>query len=855
MVAVVRRYAPRFLGFAYCGLLLAAFATACSHSGGSGLPPGASSPGLLTPQSVSPGSIKPAPMVHTEILPASAMTSPVHPNIPVTSLNWSQIPGTATAVAAAPDGSFWALSDQPAGSDKYIWHYANGTWTNISGQASAIAVASDNSLWAINAEGGIYHYTSGTWTPLGGSAGGSITADSSGGIYVLTNTGAGSDRAIWYYTSGGGWVQQAGSGTALAANLDTKTYTPGAGGSGTIKPGGFYILNSVGAVWYENSDQSFAQLPGSASAIAPTAKGGVFVLGYPAGSSGSAVYYYDLDNPGWTSESGSGLNSMSANTSLYLTSSSNAIYSATLPQNLPAYCAAYANPSPNPSGATIYITDDSGLNVPLIVYVVRKPGKQNPAPIAWLDANQNFTSSVPVPLPAACFSTTLNSSSTVKFVTPDGMDGGRWYFVYATPVPGHPEQVPNPMASALDAGPGFSYASAPYPYDFVEGGTTNDSALIIDTTQVDALGLPMDLSTQPASAPLPIRPACGSTTLVVGVSSCNFANIFRDMNADPVYGKLVIAQPFNGTNYDLRILNPQQAAGVSAFEWNVLGDASALPAPLPSPCTGPTTYGYLSCVMSSYKTTPRMYSSNRTVVAGAIGSGDIYCVSSDDNSNFIMTDVGPGPGSAAPVPSSPPMCNAGYTPAPNRPGAPVNPFKMPVQEFLYGIPPANDGGGGCKLALLLSQPWGLANVDNNGIAGVPQDGHIFHTNDAFALWKAMNAEFVYGTALSTQEHPVGYFYSSTGNTFMPPSFSPLFADPMFDTYAVILHKYFDNNRAYALAFDDFFDFATTLHYNYSHAISVRINPLPVAVATSSPNPVASPVPNPCPAIPANVGGF
>src|ERR1700736_4794313 len=110
MVPVVRKHAPRFLSFAYYGLLLAAFATACSHNGGSGLPPGASSPGLVTPQSVSPGSIKPAPMAHTEILPASAMKSPVSPNIPVSTLGWSQVPGTATAVAAAPDGSLWVLS-------------------------------------------------------------------------------------------------------------------------------------------------------------------------------------------------------------------------------------------------------------------------------------------------------------------------------------------------------------------------------------------------------------------------------------------------------------------------------------------------------------------------------------------------------------------------------------------------------------------------------------------------------------------------------------------------------------------------------------------------------------------------
>ncbi len=541
----------------------------------------------------------------------------------------------------------------------------------------------------------------------------------------------------------------------------------------------------------------------------------------------------------------------------------------------PLYCANYANPSPNPAranGATIYITDDSALGVPLIVYVIRKAGAQNPAPAAWLDANQNFTSSVPVPLPAACFSTTLNSSSTVKLVTPDDMDGGRWYFVYATPVPGHPEQVPNPL-SALRPGaePGYSYSEAPYPFDAVEGGTTNNDALIIDTTQVDALGLPMDLSVDRASAPLPIRAACGGTNLVVGISSCHFKQIFDKMRQDPVYGNLVIAQPFNGKNYDLRILSPQKAPGQSAFQWNVFGDSSGVPEPLPSACTGaPKTYGYLSCILSDYKTTPRMYTANRTVIAGTYGSGDIYCVSSDGTENFIMTDVGPGPPpDAKPVPLSPPMCPAGPatpTPALNRPGAPVNPFIMPVEEFLYGIPPDSDGGGGCKMALLFSQPWGLRNVDNNAAHDPtpdpngtptpnpgPQTGHIFHTDDAFALWKAMEAEILYGTALSKDEHPVGYFYEKTlGKKLLPPSFSPLYADTMFDRYALILHNGFDNNRSYALAYDDLFDLAPTLLYHNSHAISVRINPVPEAEVPSNPNPVPPPLP-PCTKIPQGVG--
>ncbi len=527
----------------------------------------------------------------------------------------------------------------------------------------------------------------------------------------------------------------------------------------------------------------------------------------------------------------------------------------------PAYCANYANPSPNTNGATIYITDDSGLGVPLLVYVLQATPRR-----AWLDEHQNFTSSVPVPLPAACFSTTLNSSSKVKLITPDGMGGGRWYFVYATPVPNNPDKVPNPLSALpADAEPGFSYSQAPYPFDIVEGGTTSTDALIIDTTQVDALGLPMDLSVDKASAPLPIRPRCGGLpTTVVGISSCNFKQIFDKMRQDPVYGNLVIAQPFNGKNYDLRILSPQKAPGQSAFQWNVFGDSSGVPQPLPSACTGaPKTYGYLSCILSDYKTTPRMYTTNKTAVAGTYGSGDIYCVSSDGTSNFIMTDVGPGP-QGDPVLSSPPMCTASSTPMPNRSAAPVNPFKMPVREFLYGLPPANDGGGGCKLALLLSQPWGLRNVDNNAAhdptpkpgdpTPPPQDQHIFHTDDAFALWKAMNAEFVYGTALSTQEHPVGYFHKSAG--FMQPSFSPLFADPMFDTYALYLHRHFDTNRSYALAYDDFLDLATTLHYNYSQTISVRINPIPVAAAPLI-NPVPLPDPGDCTALPFNpgVGGF
>ena len=315
---------------------------------------------MLTPHSVSPALIAPAPMARTAILPASAMESPVHPQMAILGLNWAQIPGSASQVAASPDGSLWALSTLPSGADKYIWHYVSGAWTNISGMAAYLAVAPNGTLYAVNSGGGTYAY-SGTWTALGGGASG-ITAASDGSIYVLTNGGSSADKAIWHNVSGS-WSQVPGSGVTLGASWDTGG--PFAGVNGTIKAGGFYILNSIGAIWYENTDGTFAQLPGAASAIAPTVIGGVFVLGYPANSGGNAIYYYDFNTSAWNTQSGTGV-SIATNTSkLYVVSSSSAIYStaiATAPQTL--YVPMYT--SDNTASISEWPTNASGNVTPSV---------------------------------------------------------------------------------------------------------------------------------------------------------------------------------------------------------------------------------------------------------------------------------------------------------------------------------------------------------------------------------------------------------------------------------------------------------------------------------------------------------
>jgi hypothetical protein len=279
---------------------------------------------MTTPQSVSPALIPPAPMAKTAILSSSAMQSPVIPASAVQDLSYTQVPGSASQIASAiADDTLWALSTLPSGADKYIWHYVNGSWSNISGLASQIAVAPDGSLYAINSGGGTFKYTNGNWTALGGGASG-ITVAADGSIYVLTNGGGSADKAIWHNLNGT-WSQAPGSGVALAGNWDTSG--PYAGTPGTIAAGGFYILNSVGAIYYENSNGTFAQLPANASAIAPSYSGGVFALGYPGNGSGNGIYYYNLSNPGWTAQPGSGVGIAVSFLKLYVLASSGGIYS------------------------------------------------------------------------------------------------------------------------------------------------------------------------------------------------------------------------------------------------------------------------------------------------------------------------------------------------------------------------------------------------------------------------------------------------------------------------------------------------------------------------------------------------
>ncbi len=201
----------------------------------------------------------------------------------LTQSGWTKIPGSVSQMVLLPQPpgftlsfSFFALSDSPIGSDKFIYEYtSDGTWVNIPGLASRIAVGSDGTLYAINSAGGVYHYASGSWTSLGGGAK-DIAVDVTGTVYVITNA-ASTDGAIWQ-NKNGSWSQLPGTGVRLASNPDSV----------------LYVISSNGSIFSTSLGQPrYALCPGKVSSLAPVAGAGFVALSFPLDMvHGSPIYQF-----------------------------------------------------------------------------------------------------------------------------------------------------------------------------------------------------------------------------------------------------------------------------------------------------------------------------------------------------------------------------------------------------------------------------------------------------------------------------------------------------------------------------------------------------------------------------------
>jgi hypothetical protein len=272
--------------------------------------PSAAEMSRMYPASQSPASFKAAPMPRTRILPPMPSGNAPGAAAPqsVGTLNWGRITGESSEVAVAPDGTVWALSNDPLGSvNKNIWHRANNAWTNVSGNGSSIAVGPTGTVYTVNGTThDVYSSTNdgASWTYIGGGAR-YVTAGADGSIYILSSSNVVSgNSAIWKYANGT-WTQQPGSGSLLQESFDPNTYV--VAGVGTLVPNGYFLLNSSGATYYYSPGTGYVQFPGTSSGLAAV-PGGFFTLTYPASAAGEDLAYFDYASTALTKEPGVGVN-------------------------------------------------------------------------------------------------------------------------------------------------------------------------------------------------------------------------------------------------------------------------------------------------------------------------------------------------------------------------------------------------------------------------------------------------------------------------------------------------------------------------------------------------------------------
>ena len=278
----------------------------------------------ITPNAISPKAVPIPPMLGLDTTrPPMSLRMPQSSIVP---LNFTQLPGAATWVAASPDGTFWVLSTQgiPSG-DKFIYHYINGSFVNVPGAAIRIAVGPDSTPWVLNAAGGIYHLVNGVFTGIAGGASELSVGGSASAIVVdvISNQAPGPYGAgvYQYSVNTGTWTQLPGAGVTVAASIDPGTYS-----ILNIRPGGFYVTNQFGGIYYDNLGLGFEQLPGGAIRLAPTASGGLFALGDPTNPVQHGIYYNDLSTGVWTQMPGAAISIAASSTNIYAIGAAGGIY-------------------------------------------------------------------------------------------------------------------------------------------------------------------------------------------------------------------------------------------------------------------------------------------------------------------------------------------------------------------------------------------------------------------------------------------------------------------------------------------------------------------------------------------------
>ena len=454
------------------------------------------------------------------------------------------------------------------------------------------------------------------------------------------------------------------------------------------------------------------------------------------------------------------------------------------PSSAPAYCTGYSTPVPNSvsSPQAVHIIDNSGTGAQVVMYLVT--GADTNGNHYYLAANgqltQFTTGATAPPLPLACFPGSAGGAGLTFELPPppagNANMGENLFIALANPG----TTLPNPLTFtgsgssfsgySLDWNSG-SYASAPF--DYVETGLPNATT---DTTQVDKVGLPIELSQ--------MNPSTGATSPPVGFAPGGYDSLLSAMQNDPdsTSKKLLVSTTLNGRSVLARILNPSDGS-----VWGFPQDYFYNPAYAPPGYSG-TTLGYLGYVLQQYQTSARLYNIDN---AGNGVSGN-YCASYDGNGHVLWYSV---PSASCASPSTT--------------GTLV--WTMPVNTLLQGDG-ASDSGI-CQSAIF-AMPWGTADIPAK-----------FPTYTDFYLWKAMTIDFARGVALQAPPavHPIGSWNTTTPvaafNSQWP-------TDPLYSHYWRFVHQNMIGSDSYGIAYDEPGGYASTFTANTADTLVITIQNVP-----------------------------
>ena len=314
---------------------------------------------------------------------------------------------------------------------------------------------------------------------------------------------------------------------------------------------------------------------------------------------------------------------------------------------------AAACPKSSATGPALLMRNNSGLAANnLNVYFTASVAGGS---FAFLNANGTMTTfSNKVDATAfnlkTCFPGSIGGAGA-KFKFPLLAGGRLWIAFGKLPLQGTSTAGQFQGPTGWGNGPGYKT-----PWDTVEL-SFNNPGIFVNLTRVDLLGLPMQLTVQPASAARP------GTFTSIGEKLADYTKILAQMRGNPPFNKLVFMVP--GTTVP-RIINPSHSAGFP----NIFNAPAYHPG------------GWLNAVGAYYKTNAGKITFN-TAYKGPYCPGSY--AASYDGTNFVFKQGG----STINIPKS--RLTSGYifddNPAPNN-----NPGtcgylldKIMLQELLRGV--------------------------------------------------------------------------------------------------------------------------------------------------------------------------